>query len=195
MSTLIGLSKDAQIIVVGCRGEAPWRRELMGSVSTALIHHAHCPVAVIHPLRPDPPRPDPAPVLVGIDGSPASELAIQIAFDQAARREVDLVALHAWSDADLSGVPRADWSACQAVAEHTLAGLLAGWQRRYPHVAVHTRVVSDQPARHLLDESACAQMIVVGNHGRGGFAGMQIGSVSSTVVHAARTPVIVARQS
>ena len=74
----------------------------MGSVTSGLIHHAHCPVAVIHDEAP--PNADVAqsPVLVGIDGSPESELATAIAFDEASRRKVGLVALHAWSDVSVS---------------------------------------------------------------------------------------------
>ena len=102
--TLVDLSKDAQLVVVGCRGRTGRHRRLLGSVSTGLIHHAHCPVAVIHDEVPSSLQSAQLPVLVGIDGSRASELATAIAFDEASWRGVDLVALHVWSDADMSSV-------------------------------------------------------------------------------------------
>jgi nucleotide-binding universal stress UspA family protein len=192
--TLIDATKDAQMIVVGCRGRGAWQRGLLGSVSTALVHHAHCPVAVIHDCADDQTRAG-GPVVVGVDGSPASERAISIGFDEASRRAVDLVAVHAWLDGDTAAIPQTAWPDFQSTAEETLAERLAGWQDRYPDVVVHRRVVFNRPARHLLQEAASAQLIVVGSHGRGGFAGMLLGSVSSTVVHAVQTPVIVARSS
>jgi nucleotide-binding universal stress UspA family protein len=192
--TLIDATKDARMIVVGCRGRGAWRRGLLGSISTALVHHAHCPVAVIRDPADTQTQPL-GPVVVGIDGSPASELATAIAFDEASWRGADLVAVHAWIDADVSGYPRAEWPEFQSTAEETLAERLAGWCERYPDVTVHRRVVFDQPARHLLEAAESAQLVVVGSHGRGGFAGMLLGSVSSTIVHAVHAPLIVARQS
>jgi nucleotide-binding universal stress UspA family protein len=193
---LVRLSKQAEMMVVGCRGRGAFARTLLGSVSSGLVQRAHCPVAVISdedPLMPDPAQ---APVLVGIDGSPASELATAIAFDEASRRGVDLIALHAWTDTEMSDyLPAVDWSVMKTIAEETLAERLAGWQERYPDVNVRRRVVSDQPARQLVEWSDGAQLVVVGSHGRGGFAGMLVGSVSLAVVHSARMPVIVARQS
>ena len=195
LPTLIDRSKDADMIVVGCRGLGALRQRLLGSVSSGLVHHAHCPVAVIHDEDPLMPQPAKAPVVVGIDGSPASEPATEIAFDEASRRGVDLVAVHAWSDFSAFELPAVDGPQLEKAAEETLAERLAGWQERYPDVKVHRVVALDRPAHQLLEQSESAQLTVVGSHGRGGFAGMLLGSVSSAVAQSARMPVIVARSA
>jgi nucleotide-binding universal stress UspA family protein len=192
--TLVDLSKEAGMVVVGCRGGGGLTGRLLGSVSSGLVYHAHCPVAIIHDEDPLMPHPGQAPVLVGIDGSPASKLATEIAFGEASRRGVELVALHAWSDTTAIELPGVEWSAMKCEEERALAEALAGWQEQYPDVAVRRVVVCDRPARQLVEWSERAQLVVVGSHGRGGFAGMVLGSVSAAVVHSARMPVIVARQ-
>jgi nucleotide-binding universal stress UspA family protein len=180
---------------VGNEGRGALTRGLLGSVTSSLIRRAHCPVAVIRDEDPRMPHPAQAPVLVGIDGSPASELATAIAFDEAARRGVDLIALHAWSDTEILELPGLDWSAVKAEEERLLAEGLAGWRERYPDVNVHRLLVCGRPARVLVEVSESAQLVVLGSHGRGGFAGMLLGSVSNAVVQSVRTPVIVARPS
>jgi len=191
---LADLSSSAQMIVVGCRGRGALSRVLLGSISTGLAHHAHCPVAIIHDEDPLMPHPSKAAVVVGVDGSPASEDAVAIAFEQASFRGVDLLAVHAWSDTGIFEFPGADWSTLQAAGEQTLSERLAGWQERYPDVPVRRVVVADKPARQLLEQAESAQLLVVGSHGRGGIAGMLLGSVSTTVLHGARMPVIIARR-
>ncbi|NIH97023.1 nucleotide-binding universal stress UspA family protein [Mycolicibacterium fluoranthenivorans] len=195
---LVNLSTEADMVVVGCRGQGAVARALLGSVSSNLVHHAHCPVAVIHDEDPPTTTSSQAPVVVGIDGSPVSELATEIAFDEASRRGVGLVALHAWSDMgplDFGAFGRApiEWANFKVSEEETLAERLAGWRERYPDVSVHPIVVSDRPTPRLLEQAETAQLVVVGSHGRGGFAGMLLGSVSGAIVNAAQIPVIVAR--
>jgi nucleotide-binding universal stress UspA family protein len=193
--TLTDLSKDAELIVAGACGPGSWPGRQLGSVTSGLVRHAHCPVVIVHEQNSLGPNNIQAPVLVGIDGSSASESAAAIAFDEASRRNVGLVALHAWSDVHLSEWPGIDWPATQSMAEQILTKRLAGWREQYPEVSVRWIVVRDQPARQLVTHSSEAQLLVVGSHGRGGFRGMLVGSVSEAVAGLARTPVIVARQS
>jgi nucleotide-binding universal stress UspA family protein len=83
-------------------------------------------------------------------------------------------------------------SAAQSRAQQVLAEGLAGWQDCYPDVRVRRIVVYNDPARHLLEKSCSAQLLVVGSHGRGRWPGM-LGSVSTALVGAVDIPVVVAR--
>jgi nucleotide-binding universal stress UspA family protein len=191
--TLVDMSKGADMVVVGSRGHGAIGN-LLGSVSAGVVQHAHCPVAVIHDEDPLMPHPAQAPVLVGIDGSPTSELATAIAFDEASRRRVDLIALHAWTEFGAGDFLGMNWLTMKSSEDAALAERLAGWQENYPDVKVRRLVVCDHPARKLVEHSEEAQLVVVGSHGRGGFAGMLLGSVSAAVVQSVRMPVIVARR-
>jgi nucleotide-binding universal stress UspA family protein len=184
-------SKDAEMIVVGSRGMGGFRRALLGSVSSGMVHHAHCPVAVIRQEGAE--ARDTLPVVVGVDGSPASEAATAWAFDEASRRGVDLVALHAWSDLGATPTIGMDWEQFEEDGKEVLAERLAGWREKYPDVSVERRIVYNRPVHWLVEESEKAQLVVVGSHGRGGFTGMLLGSVSAAVVHEAKSPVVVVR--
>lgn len=178
--TLAALTEDkSQMVVVGRRGRGGLRRALLGSVSTAVVHAAQCPVAVVH-NHVSPVQPSGAPIVVGVDGSPASESAIAIAFDEASRRASDVVAVYSIDDPD---APE---------AAEPLAQTLTDSQARYPDVTVRGLVARDHPADVLLDQSRQAQLVVVGSRGRGRFADELLGSVSAAVIQACRVPVIVA---
>lgn len=190
---LIDESKNAHLIVLGASGRGGYTGMLTGSTAVAVVAHAACPVVVVR--RPE----DPAgPVVAGVDGSPASMRALAAAFDEASWRGVPLVALHSWRDADyVTATP-----VQSAVVESTptdeeqarvLAESLAGWQEKYPDVAVERVVLKDRPRHCLLEWSAKAQLVVVGSRGRGGFQGLLLGSTSQALMHHARCPVLVVR--
>jgi nucleotide-binding universal stress UspA family protein len=189
---LVTASRDAEMIVTGSRGLGGISGTLLGSVSRTLLHHAGCPIAIIHTNGTDAHHRT-APVLVGIDGSPASEAATALAFDEASRRNVDLVALHAWSDVGITPVLGMDWQGFEDQGHEVLAERLAGLQEQYPDVHIQRRVVCDRPAHWLVDESDDSQLVVLGSRGRGGFAGLLLGSVSTAVAEAAKCPVLVVR--
>ncbi|CAM4401103.1 Universal stress protein/MT2698 [Mycobacterium basiliense] len=199
VSALVELSTDAELLVVGCLGTGTLRGRHLGSVSSGLMHYAHCPVAVIHDdvqINADAER---ASVLVGIDESPESELAIAIAFHEASRRKVPLTAVHAWKPLSvldpIVSLPSPGWPKLRSRQDQIVAERLAGWDRQYPDVVVHRIVARNDPAPELVGLSTSAQLVVVGGRGAGGFAGMLFGSVSAAVVLLTHIPVIVARRS
>jgi nucleotide-binding universal stress UspA family protein len=192
VASLIDASKDAWMVVAGSQRLGALGRLLLGSVTTGLLHHAHCSVAVIHSDKTAAPHSN-APVLVGIDGSPASEAATALAFDEASRRGVELMALHVWSDVGVFPILGMDWRERESQGQQVLAERLAGWQEQYPDVHVEQLLFCDTPSRWLLEESERAQLVVLGSRGRGGFPGMLLGSVSSAVAQSAKVPVIVVR--
>jgi nucleotide-binding universal stress UspA family protein len=189
-------SSRAQLLVLGDRGLNAVSGLLAGSVAVAMAAHGACPVVVVR----EPPQvgtdgADGAPVVVGVDGSPTSEAAVEFAFDAAASRRVPLVAVHTWWDRvfDPTTAPLIDWDAVQAEESRLLAERLAGWGAKHPDVEVRRVVARDRPATRLLQLAATAQLVVVGSRGRGGFAGLVLGSVSHALLHHAPCPVVVVR--
>src|SRR3984893_873361 len=190
--TLVEASNDAQMVVVGSSRRA-LDRGVLGPVLAGLLHHANCEVIGVHDPESAQHESGDAPVLVGIDGSTASEGAAAVAFDQASRRGVPLVALLAWSDVGVFPILGMDLRTYRDKATELLSERLAGWRECYPDVQLQRRLVCDVPDRCLVDESRTAQLVVLGSGGRGGYAGMHLGSVTSTVVRSAHVPVIVVR--
>lgn len=183
-------SSMASMLIVGSRGLGPIGGVALGSVSRGLLHHARCPVTIVKANSVKPPSRD-WPVLLGTDGSFTSEEATAFAFDEASRRGVELVALHAWSDVGVFTNLGTDWHRYEKRGRQALADALTRWQKQYPNVNVRYRIVSDRPARWLIDESRHAQQVVVGSRGRGGIASMLLGSVSIAVAESALAPVTV----
>lgn len=188
---LVDASHGAEILVLGNRGLGGVTGMLAGSVVIALAAHAVCPVVVVRGEE----RPPAGPVVVGVDGSPASDAALRFAVEAASARGVPLVALHTWRDPLLSP-PAAlllDRAALKARARHFLSGQVAAVCAEFPAVRVEQVVAWDVAATALVERSTGAQLVVVGSRGRGGFAGLVLGSVSHALLHHAHCPVAVVR--
>lgn len=188
---LTQMSDSAWMMVLGSRFHQSWGGRRFGSVSAAVSCRAHCPVAVIHTHKPELTG---RPVIVGIDGSDASGHAAAAAFEEAARRHVTLVAVHAWSDAAVIQLLGADWELYRAHAEKALREFLVGWKAKYPHVRVIEKVYCDRPAHWLIEEAKHAGLVVVGSSGRGALSTFVNGSVAIAVAEGADVPVIITRE-
>ncbi|NLV77787.1 MAG: universal stress protein [Rhodococcus sp.] len=191
---LVELSRQTLMLVLGASGSGRIGEVLLGSTPVAVVGHAECPVVVV---RGDREIDADGPVVVGVDGSPLSEDALAAAFEEASFRNVDLVAVHVWSDVRSGAVDRSplvfDPRAFEESEHALLAERLAGYRERYPDVAVDRKVYIDGPRTHLLEWSEKAQLVVVGSRGRGGFTGLILGSTSQALLRAARCPVMVVR--
>ncbi|MBV6759541.1 MULTISPECIES: universal stress protein [Rhodococcus] len=196
--TLIELSANAHMVVLGSRGHGEFTGLLIGSTTSAVAAHGHCPLVVVRGRTMDGQPPTEGPIVVGVDGSESSRAALEVAFEQAAARGASLVAVNVWSDVSVQpslGASPDDplWSSIQTGEEVVLSERLAGYQERYPDVTVERVVARDRPVRVLSEFAEKAQLIVVGSRGRGGFTGMLLGSTSNALLHTADCPVMIVR--
>jgi nucleotide-binding universal stress UspA family protein len=173
-AALVKASGSAAIVVIGSRGLGVTIGALVGSTGLDLAANARCPVVVV---RPDLGSLAGVRVVIGYDGSPASDTALDFGLEHARRHNlaVRVVAAHP-TGSDLHQI--------------TEDGLREAVHARGGHDAelIH---ITGHPAEHLLRLSSDAALIVLGARGRGGFAGMLIGSVSQTVLHHADCPVAI----
>jgi nucleotide-binding universal stress UspA family protein len=135
-------------------------------------------------------------IIVGVDGSPASEAAIQWAAAEAVRRHTGIMVIHAWDWRVIgAAVPVAGgWAeGARATAEAVAADAVATATAAAPGTAVRGDALLGEAAPTLVAASRTAELVVVGSRGRGGFASMLLGSVGQKVATHAEGPVVVVR--
>lgn len=191
---LAAASADAALVVIGARGHtAPARVRVLGGTADAVASHAHGPVAVVTELS------DPVldgPVVVGVDDSEQARAAIRFAVDEAALRGVRLIGLHSFDPTPMVA-GAGPWPLMavdvdpqlEAFVRETMAPALEG----HPEVAFEVRVGQARASAALVAASQGASLLVVGSRGRGGFAGLVLGSTSKEVLRDAHCPVVVVR--
>lgn len=188
---LLDRTRGARMMVVGTRERGTVRRALLGSVSAALARRARCPLVVVREGAPLSPGARKQLIVVGVDGTEVSEPAIEAALHEASARDVPLLALHVWTGVELPSA-RAELAG-DTEKQIVLAESLAGWQERFPDVEIRREIVTDRPERCLLERSERAQLLVVGSRGRGGFAGMLLGSTSQALLLSVACPIMIVR--
>lgn len=194
-AALIDESQRADLVVIGSRDDTPAVERILGSVDAQIAAYAHSPVLVVRPAR----RPvdHPGPIVVGVDGSPAAQVALALAADEAARRSRPLVIVHCWSARAVRDAretfPGIEASA-MAWAGDLVAAAAAAAHARWPGVVVTEQLIhTTDPARALAAASRDACLLVVGARPRTWLAGTLLGSVSQRLLRHAPCPVLVAR--
>ena len=138
-------------------------------------------------------------VVVGVDGSPQALRAVRWAVPEARRRQavLQLVTALAWTEDPMVGLPalsKAPYG--QYLREAAEKGLAAAGDVATevdPDVPVEREVVLSFPAGALLERSQAAELLVVGDHGRGRIASAVAGSVALSVAARSACPVVVVR--
>jgi nucleotide-binding universal stress UspA family protein len=193
---LVRRAAGARLLVVGSYGEAAWSGMLAGRTGLTLVERAPCPVAVVRGRAPLIPPPRRGPVVVGVDGSPASVRALRLGADLAAATGAELLALHAFTDmTESGGTPhrrREDWARLVEEAQEELAATAAAALVDCPTIRFRHLVVAGTTLRVLMDHAESARMIVVGQRDERAPAGeMVLGSTSRGLVEFAPCPVVV----
>lgn len=190
--TLVRMSKQCSQIVLGAHGRSVLTDLLAGSVAIQVATHAHCPVLVVRGHA------DPAAdIVLGTDGSPASEPAARYAFAEADLRGVNITAVHAWRHPISTGLGDEMFPAAvrksQVAETDVLENALEPYYLAHPHVKITECVVRGGAASALIEASAAGQLVVVGARGHGGFGGLLLGSVGQALIHRAQCPVAIVR--
>ncbi|HEY8302700.1 MAG TPA: universal stress protein [Jatrophihabitans sp.] len=181
---LLDMTADAALLVVGSRHASTIARGVFGSVSTAVVSEAMCPVVVLSgPPGAREARPQ---VVAGVSCEPHDQDVLAFAFDYANRNQLPLRTVFCWQSTFGSlSLPPPD------VAKLRLSETLAGWRAQYSDVETHLVVRRGHPIDILVASSASQALVVVGRHAPHLRFGALLGSTSLGVVHHATCPVAV----
>lgn len=191
---LVDASEHARLVVVGSGRKGAVEQVLLGTTSLDTAMHASCPVAVVGGGS----IVAGGPVVVGLDGSSHSVPAAALAVEEAAARGARLVAVTTWWLEVIDGVVVTEpgteqWEIVERGYRKLIDEALAPALAVHPEVEVEVVIRNARPVPTLVELARDAAVLVMGSRGRGGFAGMALGSVSHKVLQRATCPVIVTR--
>ncbi|MEO3784355.1 universal stress protein [Actinocorallia sp. B10E7] len=194
VQALLKEAEDAPMLVVGGRGLGEFSGLLLGSAANQVALYARCPVVVVRHTE----ETERGEIVVGVDDTPSAQTALAFAFEEASARSARLRAVHAWQNPASLGPgemepPVYDLERVSGEESRLLAEALSGWSSRYPDVEVAEDTVRSGTVRALAGASARADLLVLGSRGRGGFAGLLLGSVGQAMLHHGHCPVAIVR--
>ncbi len=132
-----------------------------------------------------------ARIVVGVDGSANSRLALRRAAEEAIAHAASLEVVLAWGLLDEVTASHFDPNYGEATARADVELILREELDGAQLAVTSVRIENDLPARAILAAAGGAWMVVVGSRGLGGFKGLLLGSVSQQVAHHAACPVLI----
>jgi nucleotide-binding universal stress UspA family protein len=191
-AVLIEESKNAALTIVGSHGHGGFAGLSAGATALQLAAYGRGPVLVVR-ADPDGRR----PVVVGVDGSAASDAALAFAYEEAALRDRPLRAVYAcWEGEAITAAEMGmlrDPEQLRTLSAARLERMVSPWREKYPYVETETRSMMRTPRHALLEAAGEAWLLVVGDRGAGGVPGLRLGSVSHAVLTHAPCSVAVVR--
>lgn len=199
-ATLVGLSEEARVIVLGSRGAGDLTTMLAGSVAADVGRLASCPVLL---TRAAPPPEQARGVLVGADGTPASLPVLEFAFDQAALRRTPVTVAHRLWElvATTTGVHPEDPAELRCSAGEVdkralvLAEMVADLCEAYPDVAVNLREAAGFAQEISAGRSEGWELLVAGRRAVGATRPLDTDTVALGVLEHAHLPVALVPQA
>ncbi|MCY7366082.1 MAG: universal stress protein [Frankiaceae bacterium] len=195
-SRLLEEAGTSALLVLGRHGQSTWSRRLvgqaLGSVASACLSGSTVPVAIVPQ---DAVAAPPERVVVGVDGSRASERALRWAVEHARSSHSPVLAVLAWqlttlpappvAREDRSVPPLTEWEDLARTLLHDTVAHAVG------DADVEEFVLHRPAAAGLLEAVRPADLLVLGERGRGGFTRLLLGSVSRQCAEHAPCPVVV----
>ena len=185
-AVLVQLSEQADLIVVGTRGTGGFADRLLGATSSALPAYSRCPVVVVPGRGADQQFTPVKKIVIGVDGSSRSRKSLRRAIEEAALWGAQLTAVDAVPMASSAGVLA--WLPATVDRESILRDVrdelkaICKAESAGSGVEIHAHALDGNPAALLTEFSTAVELVVVGTRGRGGFAGVLMGSTSQSVL-------------
>lgn len=194
-AVLVEASKTAGLVVIGTRGQGGFADRLLGSTSASLPAHGHCPVVVVPRNVRNLNFLPVTRIVVGVDGSHGAAASLHAAFSEAKIWEAELTAVEAVPMGGTAGflawLPAAvDREAILMEVREELRKTCGELSEEYQY-PVHSHVMDGTPTAVLTEFSTAVELVVVGAKGKGGFAGMIMGSTSQSVLAYSYCPILV----
>ncbi|MFE3738641.1 universal stress protein [Streptomyces sp. NPDC059134] len=195
VTALLEEGTEAALVVLGPRGHGPIAGMLLGSVSLAVAARASCPVVVARGAEPNRTSAYGRGVL-GVGETAGSTTVARFALQQARERGCELTAVRAWRSSSYENMPYPlpdgeQRRAYRQQADEYLDHVMSVTARDVPEVTVRRKLLQGAAHQALVEESASADLLVVGAQRRRGAVGLQLGRVDHALLHHAACPVAV----